>query len=376
MTSAPEGSTIQSDFYSPAINKKNIKPGTILYKTDGHVAVVYEVTPQGDVLFMDSHPDNSLSRGLFNPAYVLDKISHGGNFKNFRPFKFDNPVINQKGEITGGNFRFAKDQEISFNLEFNTGEFSLEQYSGNTNSKPGEGSVFKYKPTDLVATRFHEWVKMVLSEGLYKLDPIKEMKNEVNGLCKDAQDRVAVVDVAIQNRTHLDAHPSVYPNNIYGASGTWETYSSPGRDLRFRTKILGLTVLASDWLNRLKSGDSIIAYNGLSLKNDLIAAYKASVETCNINYKNSQGQSIALNLKQLISRAYNMSFDPYMCPEIRWGANTAAEISTCPDDANKKEWHKLTQFLRNDIKKNTDAVHSFTIEDLRKAQFDNSRETV
>ena len=45
-----------SDFYSPAINRENIIPGTIIYDPNGHVALVYKVTDDGNIFF-DPHPD-------------------------------------------------------------------------------------------------------------------------------------------------------------------------------------------------------------------------------------------------------------------------------------------------------------------------------
>lgn len=355
MTSAPEGGLVQPDFYSPKINRESIVPGTVLYNASGHVAVIYDITAKGEVLFMDSHPDNSLSRGAFNLDYTVLNPKYGANFKNFRPFSILSPGI-RNGQIVSGSIRFSTDDQIP--------QYSLEQYKGDTTDANGK-PVFKLKPTDTVSARFHDWVKTRLSGGSYRLDPILEMQNEVNSLCLAAQDRNIAVEEAVNNKIYLQSHPETLPQNIYGAEGTWESYSTPGKDIRFRNKILGISDMAKDWLTRYRGRDPLVIYNGVDLKADLIYAYKQAAANCKIVYKNSSGQSVAISLEEVTSRASSISFDPYMCPEIRWGAKSASELASCTNDASKNEWYSLTQFLRNILEKDTSAVHGYSLPQLR-----------
>jgi hypothetical protein len=45
-----------------------------------------------------------------------------------------------------------------------------------------------------------------------------------------------------------------------------------------------------------------------------------------------------------------MSFDPYHCPELRWGAPAGSpERASCPDGAGKLKWYADEQRLRNRI---------------------------
>ena len=60
-----------------------------------------------------------------------------------------------------------------------------------------------------------------------------------------------------------------------------------------------------------------------------------------------------------------MSFDPYHCPELRWGATDPAELSTCPDGDTKREWYDAEQNLRNQIDRTYDARMDFTLTELR-----------
>ena len=73
------------DHYPVKISRESIKPGTILYDPHGHLAVVYKVTPEGRIHFIDAHPDNSLTRGVYGKAYKRDRPAVGAGFKRWRP---------------------------------------------------------------------------------------------------------------------------------------------------------------------------------------------------------------------------------------------------------------------------------------------------
>ncbi|MBC7457902.1 MAG: hypothetical protein H7235_06465 [Bdellovibrionaceae bacterium] len=345
----------ETDFYSPQVSKASIKPGTVLYNVSGHVAIVYDITEKGEILFIDAHPDNSVSRGVFNPDFPVVRSTYGGNFKNFRPIRVKNPVMDASGVIIKGSVVAASDSELT--------NVSLEQYEGSEKNAAGL-PVFKLAATDLKGVNFYDWVKFKLSGGKFRLDPIVEMKNEMAQLCQASQDRIAAVQAAVDNQVYLKSHPSQLPQNIFGADGEWESYSSPGRDLRLKLKILSIPESAKQWMARAVSHDPLISYAGNNLKLDLIMAYRQSVEICKINYKNSVGQTVTIGLDKLIDRVANISYDPYECPEVRWGANTPNELATCSDDEQKKEWHSLQQFLRNNLTKDTAAVHGWTLQQL------------
>ena len=71
---------------------------------------------------------------------------------------------------------------------------------------------------------------------------------------------------------------------------------------------------------------------------------------CRVGYVNSAGATVTLSFDQLVDRVYAMSFDPYHCPELRWGApDGSPELATCPDDARKRGWYRAEQRLRQRI---------------------------
>ncbi len=355
MLNGAKGS-IESDFYSPAVTKESIKAGTVLYSVAGHVAIVYDVTARGEILFIDAHPDNSVTRGVFTADFKLVKSTYGGNFKNFRPVQVINPEIDQNGVIIKGQVVVASDSQII--------DFSMEQYEGLGKTATNE-TIFKLAASDTRLVSFYDWVKFKLSGGLYRLDPIAEMKNEMGQLCSMAQDRVAAVQVAVDNQVHRKNHPDTLPQNIFGADGEWEAYSTPGRDLRLKLKILSVPDSAKIWMSRYLAKDPLMSYQGQNLKIDLINAYKSAVASCQITFKNSAGKDTSIGLEALINRVAKIAYDPYLCPEIRWGAYKQEELASCVDSQEKREWNDLQQFLRNNLTKDTEAFHGFTLDQLR-----------
>ena len=75
---------------------------------------------------------------------------------------------------------------------------------------------------------------------------------------------------------------------------------------------------------------------------------------CQFHYTNSAGRQVELTLDDVMFRLFDLSFDPYHCPEYRWGAHPRSryekvrkEASTCPEDARKTFWFYEENRLRN-----------------------------
>lgn len=334
------------DFYSPQISPQTIRPGTPVYGTKGHVAIVYDVLPNGELKVFDAHPGNSISHGgWIEDEFIMDKTIHAGMFKKWRPFVVANPRYGSDGSIVKGQVQFAFDDELQ--------DFSLEQYNSKNFVKNGKKIALK------------EWVQLRLSGGAYRIDPIYELKSAVEVVCGKLQLRVTDVEKAIADRAHLESHPNQMPENIYSSAGLWETHATPSRDLRMRNDTLRLFTDLQATLKRLKNKDPMVTYKGKNLKGDLLKAFQDAASSCKIHYTNSAGDQVPLTFLQVTKRMAAMSFDPYMCPERRWGATSKEELATCEDDSEKREWYKLTQFLRNMLEKDTDRDYSYTLQDLR-----------
>ena len=59
-----------SDFYSPALAPGAIRPGTVIYDPNGHLAIIWKVERDGRLRYIDAHPDNSLTRGTYDQRFV------------------------------------------------------------------------------------------------------------------------------------------------------------------------------------------------------------------------------------------------------------------------------------------------------------------
>ena len=62
-------------------------------------------------------------------------------------------------------------------------------------------------------------------------------------------------------------------------------------------------------------------------------------------YRNSDGGVVELTMTDMLLRLPDMSFDPYHCPERRWGAS-GGEFASCDDDPLKTRWYEAEAPLR------------------------------
>ena len=298
-----------ADFYSVAVSRRAIRAGTVYYDPNGHVLTVTEVRPDGSVFLMDGHPDGSLTWKRFGAAFALGGRSQGGGFKNFRPLRF---VGNQLQRVANRELPLF-DGESQWNR-------SLWSASGT----PGT---------------YYTFVRQNLALGTTP-DVETDFREEVRALCRDLSERVdsiqAAVSVGLSNRPH----PGELPVNVYGTTGEWEDYATPSRDARLRAAVREIYDLLSAIPKDSPHWPSLrAAWREESTKSD-----------CHVAYQNSQSKAVVLTVDDALDRIYALSFDPYHCPELRWGApQDSAERMSCPSDAKKQEWYEKEQRLRNRI---------------------------
>jgi len=154
------------------------------------------------------------------------------------------------------------------------------------------------------------------------------------------------------------------PSNIYGTDGPWESYSTPSRDARLKAAFRELHGFVADTVFAHEAGEPRIDYGGDTAQ--LIAEYQRvwdeiGTSDCAIAYESSDGTPVELSLDDIMDRLFALSFDPYHCPEVRWGAPIeSAELSSCPGHADfalgsKMWWYEAEQRLRNRIDRDYDA---------------------
>lgn len=349
-----EASGAFTDFYSPAITKNSIRPGTVVYDPNGHVLVVYDIADDGRILMIDAHPDNSLTRQTYGDKFVRDNPRTGSGFKNWRPVKLVEASADANGNFVGGRIVVPKNSQIL--------DYSKEQYVGHSapEEKSWKSSAFILNGEPL---NYYEYVRRTMAKGNLKYHPVIELREMLKSLCEDLKDRKNAVDDAIKNGIQNNAHPAKLPDNIYGTVGEWESYSTPSRDARLKAAVRETRKLLEQMVTKFHDRDPIVEYDGNDLVGDLKRAYSEEATSCSISYNNSLAKPVALTLDQVIERIFALSFDPYHCIELRWGAS-GNELASCKDNADKKAWYSAEQSLRNSIDRNYDIRMDKTASEL------------
>ncbi|MDO9016971.1 MAG: hypothetical protein Q8S73_04915 [Deltaproteobacteria bacterium] len=310
------------DLYPPRIDRDGVRPGTAYYDPNGHVLVVIEVRPDGAVYLIDGHPDGSLTYKRFGEAFAIGTRRLGGGFQNFRPLRWDGAHLTRSGNAELPGF----DGES----QWSPAAWQPAVPDADAGARPPR-------------VTYHQWVRQRLAAADAVLDPVLDLREQVASLCRDVADRAEAVDAAVAAGVHRQAHPAALPWNIYGTTGDWETWSTPSRDARLKAAVRELhsAVVA-------RSGDPAL----LARLRDAWREESAR-PGCVTRYANSAGAAVTLPLDSVLDRLFALSFDPYHCVELRWGAPSgSAELATCPDDPARRGWYRAEQRLRQQIDRN------------------------
>jgi hypothetical protein len=348
-----------SDFYPVDINRKAIRPGTVIYDSDGHVAVVYQVTENGIIKFIDAHPGSSITSGEWNESFARSSTNGSAGLKNFRPMRLEGATRGSDGALSGGRVVF----ESNASLE----QFSMIQFFGiDSNNREWDRARYA-EPGSRVS--FHKFVRSTLAGGNLAFDPIQELSETMDLLAADLAYRVESVDAAVVAGIHNKEHPERLPNNIYGTDEMeWEIYSSPSRDARLKTRFISILEKVQEYMVMKAEGDPNLHHSGTEqdLAAELLRVYLEKSRGFSVTYKNSRGVDTRLLMEDVRQRLFKMSFDPYHCPELRWGAMDRTELASCPDGSTKMRWYDAEQRLRNQTERNYDDRMDFTLSELQR----------
>jgi hypothetical protein len=345
-----------TDLYPVHIDRKAIRPGSVLYDPNGHLAIVYRVEDDGRIEYIDAHPDNSMTHGTYGRKFVRSSPGMGAGFKNWRPVRLVGATRSADGTYIGGHMEFAKNAEIP--------DYSTEQFFGN-GERPADrewssgGFTLEGQLVD-----YYDYMRAMLGGGSLAYDPIVEVRNMIHSNCDDIKYRAEAVDLAIANKINLKPQPDRLPSNIYGTEGEWEEFSSPSRDARLKTSFKELRDQVQRFVEWHAAGDKRIVYQGASLQRDLLLTYDTEAAACTFTYARSDGSQMQLGYEEVRRRMWALSFDPYHCIERRWGAS-GPEAATCRDDQFKTAWYQAEQTLRNQIDRTYDARMNFDLTELK-----------
>lgn len=349
-----------NDFYSPAIRPGAIRPGTVIYDPNGHLALVYRIEKDGRIRYIDAHPDNSLTRGFYDQRFVRARPGMGAGFKNWRPRRLVGARRGADGVWVGGHVELAANAAIP--------DFSPVQFYGtqfHDDGRPVPDSDWK-KGRFLLNGQvldYYDYVRAEMAGGSLHFDPLLEVRDMVVSNCADLGYRADAVNLALAAGLQNRPAPARLPPNIYGTDGDWETYSTPSRDARLKTAFKELRDAVARFMALWQARDPRLAYRGRDLAGDMLAVYDRAAGACTIGYTRSDGVPVRFGYEEARRRLFALSFDPYQCVERRWGAQ-GAELASCPDGPVKRRWYAAEQGLRNQLDRTYEARMDFTLAEL------------
>ncbi len=349
------GGRSHDDFYPVKISRETVRPGVIAYDIFGHVGIVYDVLDDGRVMVVASHPDNTVTRSTYGPNFMRSPPELGAGLKAWRPIRVEGAQVSADGSLEGGTLQAAKNEDLP--------GFSMEQYIGNVPAESGvwHQGEFHFRGRTL---RYYDYVRRALAAPGFRYDPVEELRHGLQTICTSIKARKVAVDHAVTARIHLKPHPQKLPPNIYGTFGEWEEYSTPSRDARLKVSFIELRRELQHLVEDVEAGAPGVRYDGDDLAGDLAAAFEEEKEACAFTYWRSDKTRMRLNLAHVMERLFDLSFNPYMCPERRWGAR-GMELETCTDDDVKRRWHNALRFLRYQAERTYDVRMDFGLTELK-----------
>ncbi|NLI77978.1 MAG: hypothetical protein GX442_16260 [Candidatus Riflebacteria bacterium] len=312
-----------SDTYTVKVGRDSIKPGTIYYDPNGHVAVVYQVTDDGRVRMIDAHPDRSISRPWFGAKFALGNAQSGGGFRRWRPQWYS-----AEGRVN------------------RLSNHNLPDFSGTDQYQRG------FSFNGMGGLSYYDYVRVRLSNRGDRIRPLEDFRNMLADVFEDVRYRAEAVNICIQAGIHRKPHPGALPSNIYGTDGEWEQYSTPSRDARLKVAFRDLFLRTVGWIRMAETGDPRLVYDGgpQRLAQELLAIYDGLNPGMRVNYINSAGRAVGLTFQDVVQRLFDLSFDPYHSVELRWGAR-GEELATAGDDATKRRFYDLERRLRHQLER-------------------------
>jgi hypothetical protein len=343
------------DFYPVEINRDAVRPGVLAYDIYGHVGIVYDVLEDGRILVIASHPDRSVTRTVYGSNFLRSKPDLGAGLKGWRPIRLDGATRGNDGIYRGGRILGAANEDIP--------GYSMEQFIGNhpTPDHDWRYADFVFDGRHLT---YYDYIRRKLAAPGFEYDPVDELRYGMQTICGAARDRKVAVESAVSAGFPHKDHPERLPPNIYGTYGPWEGYSTPSRDARLKVSFIDLKRTVQDLVTRVRTGEPGVRFQGDNLERDLWEAYVTEKDACTFTYWRSDDSRIRLNLGHLQDRLWDISFDPYHCPERRWGAS-GLELATCTDDEHKTRWYNAQRWLRYQAERTYDVRMDFTVDELK-----------
>ncbi|WP_143140636.1 hypothetical protein [Nannocystis exedens] len=313
----------RSDLYPVRLDRRSLRPGTVYADPYGHILVLVELFAgeggrPGVLYAVDGQPDGSITRKRFwegNFLWNPDPLLGGSGFKNFRPITIRDGAATPLG-----------DAEIAAHADY--GDLSQEQGS-------------------LTAPAFYDRMEAIISPGTR--DPFLALEEAVAALYEQARVRVTSVGNGDAFFKQSPGATIAMPDGfaVFETTGSWESYSTPARDLRL---LIAIDVVRG-FADKVRRQPAVFAaekdLEGVvrrleEARDKLLADPKFRFE-----YVRSDGSKWPLGLGELVARAraLEVAYNPNDCPEHRWGAPAGSEeAKTCSRRAPAEQQTKMERY--------------------------------
>ena len=296
-----------SDYYPVKLSWESLRPGTVYADPYGHILLVAKRLPQtaerGGVLYaVDGQPDGTVARKRFwrgNFLYATQRELGGPGFKRFRP------VVRRARKLVR-----LDDAAIMASPDY--GDLSRDA-------------------SKLDVDGFYDAIDDVLSPR--PLDPERAMMETIAALDEQVRTRVQSVE---NGRKWLEkgAPPATMPDGaeIFETTGAWEDFSTPSRDLRL---LIAIDVVRGFPARVARRPDRYAMPPGKGPKEveaDLAKLLERELTARSVTYTRTDGSPFTLSLSEVLARssAFETTYNPNDCVELRWGAAPGSEeASTC-----------------------------------------------
>jgi hypothetical protein len=321
-----------TDFYPVPLQRELLRPGTIYADPYGHTLMVVRWVPQtpehsGLLLAVDAQPDDSVGRKRFWEGTFLfagQLPSAGPGFKAFRPLlrRSAHAAATQDG---AGALRTLSNRELGGDAPF----------------VPYSDEQARLSPDEFYA----RMTQLINPSGL---DPIRAYEDTLDALVEQLETRVGSVD---NGERYLRENPrAIVPmpegSRIFEATGTWEDYSTPSRDMRL---LIAMKVLR-DLPERVVRHPELYVLGSRrpeEVRADLERLQLRRPGERAITYTRSDGSPWRLTIDEILARraAFEMAYNPNDCVELRWGAAEGTpEYETCGRHAPKEQRARMGEY--------------------------------
>lgn len=313
----------RSDLYPVRLDRRSLRPGTVYADPYGHILVLVELFDgregrPGVLYAADGQPDGSITRKRFwegNFLWNPDPGLGGSGFKNFRPVAVREGVA---APLTDAELLAA----------------------------PGYGDLSQEQGT-LTAAAFYDRMDAIITPGLR--DPRLAQAEAIEALFEQARVRVTSVDngEAFFRQSPGSVVPMPEGFAVFETTGSWESYSTPARDLRL---LIAIDVVRG-FSDKVRRQPSVFGAEGRV--DAVVAELDAAREQLladpryRFTYTRSDGSAWTLGLADVVARAraLEVGYNPNDCPEHRWGAAAGSdEARTCKRRAPAEQQAKLERY--------------------------------